>query len=83
MKKTYSKPDILFDSFALNTSISATCEKPANFQSDVCGYEYTDLIVVFTTEVNGCKAGIALPENELFDGICYHNPSDLNNLFVS
>lgn len=83
MKKTYSKPDILFDSFSLNTSISATCEKPANFQSDVCGYEYTDSIVVFTTEVQGCWSGITWPEDTQFDGICYHNPTDNNNLFVS
>lgn len=83
MKKTYSKPDVLFESFALNTAITANCEKRGNFQSDVCGYEYTDIIVVFTTEVNGCMNGITLPENEMFDGICYHNPTDSNNLFVS
>ena len=41
MKKTYSKPDILFDSFAMAESI-ASCEVKANFQSGTCGVVMTE-----------------------------------------
>lgn len=67
----------------LNTTISSNCEKQANFASDICGYEYTDQIVVFTTAVSGCSSGLQLPEDATFDNVCYHNPTDLNNLFNS
>lgn len=83
MKRAYTKPDVFFESFALNTAISANCEKRANFAPDICGYEYTDSINVFTIEVAGCRSGVVLDRNDEFDGICYHNPTDLNNLFNS
>jgi len=82
MKKQYSKPDIMFESFSLCTNIASGCEHGTNFTYGVCGYEFTDEIYIFTTEVSGCNRKIE-DGSSRFDGICYHNPSDLNNIFQS
>lgn len=82
MKKAYSRPDIVFESFSLCTSIAAGCEYGSNFTKGTCGYEYTDEIYIFTSDVTGCTRKVT-DGSEKFDGICYHNPSDLKNIFQS
>lgn len=83
MKKTYSKPDIQFESFSLCSSI-ASCAIPSYtpFQR-TCGFKF-DSFIIFTADVQGCSEnGGVVIEDGAIDGICYHNPSDLNNLFNS
>ncbi len=82
MKKTYTKPEILFESFTLSTNINAGCEKPTNLPSwDQCGLDFSGL-VVFMTDMSGCT-DIKVDADKDFNGICYHTPTDLNNVFAS
>lgn len=82
MKKTYEKPQILFESFTLSTSINGGCEKPTNLPSqNQCGLDFSGLMV-FMTGMTGCQ-DIQIGEGDSFDGICYHVPSEDNNLFTS
>ena len=83
MKKTYTKPQILFEDFALSTSISAGCEletpEPSYFEN--CGYNVDprlpDIIFLQGTQCN------RYPDDGLYNGFCYHNPTDAANLFNS
>lgn len=81
MKKLYSKPDIHFESFSLSTSIASTCEvKTYHPSNGVCGLKFGSQFI-FTEEIEGCTTKIV--EGEAYDGLCYHNPSENNNLFNS
>ena len=87
MKKAYSKPEIVFESFSLSTSI-ATCRMEASFDASLgkwgCkGYKIeTDdgNLVIFMSDYNGCQWVEADGD---FNGICYDVPSDPLNLFGS
>lgn len=82
MKKTYSKPEIMFENFAVSTNIASGCGILTNYAKDQCGYEYTDEW--------GDKYNIFLIQGactttqpEGFDGICYHVAADTSSLFTS
>lgn len=80
-KKKYEKPMIIIDNFSLADSIAAGCEitdvtHSKNEQG--CGLNFDRQGAVFTAEM-GCK----YKEPDGFDGICYHVPTDSNNLFLS
>lgn len=79
MKKIYSKPDILFDSFAMADSI-ASCEVQANFQSGTCGVVLTEAMTLFTQSVADCNWQF---KDEEYDGLCYHVPFGAYNVFNS
>lgn len=80
MKKAYSSPDIIYESFNLSTSIAA-CAIETNFSEYVCGYEVYPGFVIFKMGIDGCLAPI---EGDIFgDKICYDNPSGFLNLFSS
>lgn len=81
MKKIYSKPNIMYEDFSLSTGITASCEYSTNFARDVCGFKYGPYMI-FTEGISGCA--IPVPDGDLmFNGICYHNPSDDKNIFSS
>ena len=82
MKKVYSKPQIMFENFSLSTNIAAACEVRANTQSnfDSCGVDFSGDIV-FATSTSGCKDKI--DDYGQYNSICYHVPSDSNNIFNS
>ena len=79
MKKTYSKPDIVFDSFALSTSVAA-CKYETNYGPDICGYKFDHETYIFLQGVPGCTT--VINEGE-FDELCYHVYSDYGMLFGS
>ena len=85
MKKIYIKPDIIFEDFALVTSI-ATCEVTISNQSvDTCAYIVQDPIKpikyhVFDEGLSVCET---YPQEGEYNGLCYHNPSESYNLFIS
>lgn len=82
MKKTYTKPQILFESFAMSTNIAAGCEIIiTNSTKNVCGYEGSAPgVVIFTNEVTGCL----FPQVDTdANGFCYDVPVQTNNLFNS
>lgn len=82
MKKTYAKPEIMFEDFSLSNAITAGCEKPTNLPSwNQCGLDFSGLMV-FMTGMTGCE-DVQISENGDFDGICYHTPTESNNLFTS
>lgn len=82
MKKTYTKPDIMFDSFSLCSSIAAGCARPIGNQSQgncplmVSGNPH------FLSSVTVCWTVIE-DGSPQYDGICYHVPTDSTNLFNS
>ncbi len=81
MKKTYQKPEIVFEDFSLSTSITAGCEfVNGNHGPDACGI-VTRGGVVFTEELTGVCT--VVPEDGMYNSFCYHNPTDSNNVFAS
>lgn len=81
MKKVYSKPEIVFESFTMNSNIAACAEKTDSPAKGSCGIVYTPTITVFVSESTGCNFWDETPEEH--DGICYHNPSEDTRLFGS
>ncbi len=80
MKKTYSKPEILFEDFSLSTNIAAGCEFDVTHDQGSCGIKF-GLDVLFNRDMSGvCNE---YPENGMHDGYCYHNPTETNNMFSS
>ena len=83
MNKTYSKPDIVFESFSLTTSIAGDCAVKTDLQTQGTCFVQFGAIRVFTTQVAGCvNNGIAIPNDE-FNGFCYHVPTNATNIFMS
>ena len=86
MKKEYTKPVIMFESFALSTSIAGDCETIiSNMSKGVCGYKPDRFMSVFLEEVTGCAVKKADDpytdkQNNTF---CYHIPTPYMNLFNS
>lgn len=79
MKKTYEKPQIMFDSFELSQDIAAGCEFINGLQAQgVCGYATRDG-VVFTELISGCK--YTKPDGN--NSLCYHVPAENTNIFGS
>ena len=83
MKKTYEKPQIIFESFELSQSIAAGCAYQANAARGICGFD-TGVGILFTAEVLAClgEDGI-IPAPGDDDSICYHAPGDNSNVFSS
>lgn len=82
MKRTYSKPDILFEDFSLSTSIAAGCETIIDGQSQyTCGLVWGRK-TVFVQAATGCTTKIIDGDPE-YNGLCYHVPIETNNLFNS
>lgn len=83
MKKAYSKPEIVFESFSLSTSIAGGCEKKTNSPAAMqCAYNYGGYMI-FTDAVGACQENVVVEDGKTGDGFCYHIPSDSNNLFNS
>jgi hypothetical protein len=81
MKRAYTKPDILFESFSLSTSIAGNCAVPTNLPAPgQCGLAY-GWRVIFLDSLHGCNK--TFPKELGNDVICYDNPSESNNLFRS
>lgn len=79
MKKSYSKPEIVFESFSPSVNIAANCDvKITNSTREVCGIEF-DGEMIFVE-------GVTLCEDVVVDGtggLCYHNPTETTDLFAS
>jgi len=83
MKKTYSKPQIVFENFSLSTNIAGDCEIKNDTQAArQCGYDMFPFEKVFLTDITGCTMKVT-PEEGMFNGLCYHVPIETNNLFNS
>ena len=81
MKKLYSKPEIMFEDFTLTENIAAGCEeKISTHTKGRCHYESTGGIRAFTESISGCDFK---PDDGMWNGFCYHNPTEDANLFNS
>ena len=81
MKKVYTKPGILFDSFELAQSIAACDVINSNPTQNACGYPIMNgLATVFISATTGCSTTEA---DGQYDKICYHVPDENYNLFGS
>lgn len=88
MKKVYTKPEIMFESFTLSASIAGDCGTKTNTPSQGnCAYgEDTDFgVAIFTDAVTACvyKESNDGSADGIFNGICYHVPTEGMNLFNS
>ena len=85
MKKEYSTPEIIFDSFALSESIANVnmfCTRNiTNQYSGNCGLQFGNKIV-FTISAAGCKFKVQ-DGSPMVDGLCYHVPTGDNKIFNS
>lgn len=80
MKKTYSKPQIVFDSFELSQSIAAGCEYKSNHAYGTCALDIGGRFGKIFLDGPVCVT--TTPDGE-YDGICYHVPTDNMNVFSS
>lgn len=82
MKKTYTKPEMSFESFELSTSVASSCPGGGvNVAEYQCAITDPGGDNVFIDVTYGCTPqfnSYALEENP-----CYHNSSDNNNTFSS
>lgn len=86
MKKTYVKPQIVFESFTLSTNIAGDCEiKIYTPTSKDCGYQPEGLTYkIFISGISECEApGNQIVNDDEANGFCYHVPIEGNNLFNS
>lgn len=83
MKKIYTKPEIIFDSFELSQSIAAGCEllssgtRETGCTVSVPG-DFGETLYTFFAEGSCDRYSPA----EL-DSLCYHAPADAYNVFSS
>lgn len=83
MKREYSKPEIVFESFALSTNIAASCEIDTNQASrGVCGFYLPGVGNVFDNSVPACVRKVR-PDSGEYNQYCYHVPTEARSLFNS
>ena len=84
--KKYSKPEIVFESFALSVSVSS-CEVVTSHPSErQCGIPVRGQGVIFVDETTQCTRFfdyIITDMNSIYNGLCYHVPYESNNLCSS
>lgn len=86
MKKAYTAPMILFESFTMSTNIANTCEAiVGNPNHGDCAVSGTGGVMVFDGTIEACTFTPEAMggEADKWDGACYHVPVDTNNLFNS
>lgn len=87
MKKKYTAPGIYFESFSLSAAVTTNCDTVIDTQSlNMCGVD-TGIQYIFFDTMNSCKTELgAFPlakEDDGFNGLCYHVPTEGNRLFNS
>lgn len=86
MKKQYSKPEIMFESFVMSTSIAGDCEgepvnNPVRYSCGIPGS--TPGLNLFSSNITGTNGCHVSSEDDPNDQFCYHNPTEYTNLFNS
>lgn len=81
MKKVYTKPMIDFENFSLSTSISS-CDMQVSFSKGSCVIPDENGLGmdIFTLEMTACAVN---PDNDQYNGFCYHVFDGNNMLFSS
>ena len=84
MKKNYSKPYLVVESFQLDAAIASSCsssgKQPLGYSMDTCdlveespGLNYFGNVCIHDVKVEG----------DGNDVICYHGPVDANTMFMN
>ena len=83
MKKSYSKPEIMFESFSVATNIASCGIRIYGPSQGNCGYAYEEehlgTVVIFIYEATGC----AYKQEDGYNDICYHTFDGNDILFNS
>ncbi len=74
------KPAIQFESLSAGAPIASSCEGIANFAMGLCS---VTIDIGFEIEVFQTADICAYHGPEVDDMVCYHAPSDNNNIFTS
>lgn len=78
MRKSYTKPEILFEDFTVTANIATGCDELCHSAEYVCALEKTYggmTLNIFTIgTVSNCDTGPA----GIFDNLCYHAPEGYN-----
>lgn len=74
MKKAYTKPEIVFESFSLSQNIAAGCEEKTNTPAQgQCGIEFGAEILFLDTAGSLCTDKIKnVGGDGEYNGLCYH-----------
>ena len=87
MKKTYVKPEIMFEDFTLCSNIATSCESiVGSHTKGECHIMGTGNIAIFDVSIDGCyyyPTDLPGGTTDMYDGFCYHVPTESNNLFNS
>ncbi len=81
MKKNYSKPQLVFDSFELSESIAAGCYAISKQSELICPVIDPNMgEPIFTSEGIGC---VITTEEGAYNAVCYHVPDGMHQVFSS
>ena len=86
MKKTYSKPSVIIENFTLSTNIAGDCERPFNLQAQfICAIpdESGSGMTLFSGSVDSMCDAEGDGDKAIYDGFCYHVPTENRELFNS
>ena len=91
MKKVYTAPQILFESFTMSTNIAAGCESiVGNPTQGTCAVLGSGGVAIFNGTIGTCDftpgeifGANADNTDEMMNGLCYHVPTEELNLFNS
>ena len=84
MRKTYSKPEIVFENFSLSTNIAGDCEGiVGNPAKGTCAVVGTGGINMFDSSAEVGICVFTPSDGDKWDAFCYHVPTEYNNLFNS
>lgn len=82
MKKTYAKPQIVFESFQLTANIAGDCNTRPNSASEAtCGYIDDNGWIVFQNSTVCIHVQVG-PDGK-HNGLCYHVPTGDMSVFTS
>ena len=80
MKKTYAKPQIVFESFQLTANIAGDCNtRPNSTNEATCGYNDNGWIIFQSNTV----CNFPIRQDGIYDRICYHVPTGDISVFTS
>ena len=82
MKKSYSKPEIVFESFAVSANI-ASCEQPGLPTYGICAIPSSSGDKIFSLTVSGTQCETNGTGMDVYDGLCYNVPTAGNVMFTS
>jgi hypothetical protein len=81
MKKKYVKSQIYIETFSLSMNIAGDCEGiVGNATKGTCAVEGTGGIPMFSGTVSACEF---VSEQDVWNGFCYHVPTEKYTLFNS